>query len=879
VRILLAICRPKGGEDVPFRSVAGLLAKGLTVGARDAFDLQVLRPPTYAQLAKVLRQAKDDGVPFHAVHFDGHGIYADPAALGVSAIRILGGLRLDAGGTRPAPGRRGLLLFESPDEPANAAFVDGFKLGGLLRETGVPILILNACQSAFAEAPSQPATAASDGGSRETVGAYGSLAQAVLDAGTAGVVAMRYSVYMVTAAQFVAELYDALTRGRTLGEAVSLARKHLHEKPERAIAFDPRPLQDWSVPVVWERQPQRLWPVTKKARTRVIHIAPAGGGPEEGAALDRELPARPDVGFYGRDETLYAIDRGFDANRVVLLHAYAGAGKTATAAEFARWYRATGGVQGPVLFSSFEHQLPLERLLDKLGEAFPGLRSRDGREWAAIAELPARRDVALQVMAQVPMLWVWDNVEPVAGFPAGSRSEWSAVEQSELVDFLRDATEQGMQAKFLLTSRRAERGWLGELPTRVAMPPMPMRERLQLAHALIARRGRRPAQLPDLRSLLKFTEGNPLTILATINQALREGIDTKERLEAYLAKLRAGAQECTDEAEGRDKNLAASLSYGFDSAFSEQERRVLSLLYLFQGFVAATALTIMSDPRIEGSIEAVRGWTRDRVVALLDRAAEIGLLAAHSDGNYKIHPVLPWFLRNLFAHFYPRAEADRARRAFAAAIGLLGSYSVDRCQEGDRVFLGALAAEEDNLRAAWVSARASGMWDTVICAMRGLATLYEGTGRNGAWRRLVEAVAPDFVDPASGGPVPGREEWWGHATQYRVDLLRNDRNWSEAQRLQQLLVERERRITVPILEASPETWDVLRRNQIHRLAASLETLGSIRIEQRDKGCIANLEEALGALSEAWAGFRRSSVFVHAWEGLPADCRSAQPRHC
>jgi hypothetical protein len=219
VRILLAICRPKGREDVPFRSVAGLLAKGLTGGARDAFDLHVLRPPTFDQLAKVLRQARDDGAPFHAMHFDGHGIYADAAAVEGSAMRILGGLRLGAGGTKPAPGQRGLLLFEDPDDPANAAFVDGFKLGGLLRETGVPILILNACQSTFAEASSQPATAASGGGSRETVEAYGSLAQAVLDGGSVGVVAMRYSVYVVTAAQFVAELYDALTRGRTNGQA------------------------------------------------------------------------------------------------------------------------------------------------------------------------------------------------------------------------------------------------------------------------------------------------------------------------------------------------------------------------------------------------------------------------------------------------------------------------------------------------------------------------------------------------------------------------------------------------------------------------------------------------------------------------------------
>jgi tetratricopeptide (TPR) repeat protein len=843
VRILLAICRPKGGEDVPFRSVAGLIAKGLTGGGRDAFDLHVLRPPTFDQLAKVLRQARDDGAPFHAVHFDGHGLYADPAGLSGNVMRILGGLRLDAGGTKPAPGRRGLLLFEDPDDSANAAFVDGFKLGGLLRETGVPILILNACQSAFAEAPSQPATTASSGGSRETVEAYGSLAQAVLDAGTAGVVAMRYSVYVVTAAQFVAELYDALTRGRTLGEAVSLARKHLYDKPKRAVAFDPRPLQDWSVPVVWERQSQRLWPASKKPRTPAIRISSDGGGSEGRATLDRELPARPDVGFYGRDETLYAIDRGFDANLVVLLHAYAGAGKTATAAEFARWYRATSGVQGPVLFSSFERHLPLVRLLDKVGQVFEEALAGEGIQWDAITDPAIRRGVALHVLAKIPVLWIWDNVEPVAGFPAGVGSEWSAAEQHELVDFLRDATEHGAQAKFLITSRREEQAWLGNLPMRVAMQSMPMRERLQLAHALVARRGLRP-QLPDLRALLSFTQGNPLTILVTIEQAMREGIDTKERLEAYIAKLRAGAQEFTDETEGRDKNLAASLSYGFSSAFSEEERRFLSLLYLFQGFVDADALCAMGNREINGSVGAVRGWARDRLIALLDRAAEVGLLIARGGGYYGIHPALSGFFRDLFTRFYTGAEAHRARCAFAHVLGHVGRYWASRYGEGDRAVLGFLAAEEENLRAAWALAREQGMWEAVTNAVQGLQELYRSTGRSGAWRRLVEAVAPDFIDPASDGPVLGREEEWRFVTGLRVDLLVEDRDWSEAQRLLQLIVKKYRRITAPMLAVSPEGWDTVQRNRIHTLAASLERLGRTRIEQQDKRCITNLKEAM-----------------------------------
>jgi len=55
-----------------------------------------------------------------------------------------------------AAGREGFLLFEDPDGKTKQQFVDGFKIGALLRDTRVPFLILNACQSAFAEAPAEP---------------------------------------------------------------------------------------------------------------------------------------------------------------------------------------------------------------------------------------------------------------------------------------------------------------------------------------------------------------------------------------------------------------------------------------------------------------------------------------------------------------------------------------------------------------------------------------------------------------------------------------------------------------------------------------------------------------------------------------------------
>ena len=95
---------------------------------------------------------------------------------------------------------------------------DGIDLCAVLRDAGVwaPILIL----TAHAEIRDQPKTA-DDADAHEQRRAFGSLAQEIMDAGVAGVVAMRYNVYVVTAAQFVADLYASLVRGRSLGNAGS----------------------------------------------------------------------------------------------------------------------------------------------------------------------------------------------------------------------------------------------------------------------------------------------------------------------------------------------------------------------------------------------------------------------------------------------------------------------------------------------------------------------------------------------------------------------------------------------------------------------------------------------------------------------------------
>jgi tetratricopeptide (TPR) repeat protein len=659
------------------------------------------------------------------------------------------------------------------------------------------------------------------------VRAFGSLAEEVMDAGLGGVVAMRYNLYVVTAAKFIAHLYAALAEGASLGEAVTAGRRMLAADPHRKVALAAHRLDDWLVPVVYEAEPVQL------LRPSGDWAGPAGPG----VVVDPGLPVAPDAGFYGRDETLLALDRAFDTHTVVLLHAWAGAGKTSAAAEFARWYAHTGGLgeAGLVLFTGFTRHQTLAQVLDRLGEA------ARVSSWQTLDD-DQRRAEALRILAQVPVLWVWDNVEPVAGFPAGTASAWTAEQQTELAGFLRAA--RGSKARFLLTSRREETGWLGELPARVGLPPMPMAERAQLADALAGKRGRRlGGDGADWRALLEFTQGNPLTLTVLVGQALRDRLATTGQIKEFVAELRAGAARIRDDAaQGRARSLAASLDYGLRTAFDPAERASLAPLALFQGFVDADAHA------------HITGLDPQAAIRLLDRAAEIGLLTQVGDGYYATHPALPWHLR----HTGTASPGPEAEAAYTAALADLGNYWHHHYYQGHAQVIDMLAAEEANLLHARRLAHANSRWHDVIGAMRGLRVLYKHAGRGVEWARLVDELVPDLTDPATDGPRPGTEEPWRALIGYRALLARQARDWPAAERLARLAVGHGRRQAAHALAQPPETLDDEQRHYINTLGVSLSRLADILSDQHDPHCAGLYQEAMG-LAQRTGDLRRQAI--------------------
>ncbi|MCP4040807.1 MAG: CHAT domain-containing protein, partial [Gammaproteobacteria bacterium] len=169
INILLIIARPYD-DDVGYHALSRPLIE-LVQKQRLPVRIEVLRPPTFSQLEQHLHERPGR---YHIVHFDGHGGYG-------------------GAGHRESPHEydgddiQGRIIFE--DNAGKEAPIDAGKLTQLLSEHRIPIMVLNACQSArIDERADDP---------------FASVATALLKAGIRGVVAMGYNLYVSGAQQFV----------------------------------------------------------------------------------------------------------------------------------------------------------------------------------------------------------------------------------------------------------------------------------------------------------------------------------------------------------------------------------------------------------------------------------------------------------------------------------------------------------------------------------------------------------------------------------------------------------------------------------------------------------------------------------------------------
>ncbi len=315
-------------------------------------------------------------------------------------------------------------------------------------------------------------------------------------------------------------------------------------------------MQDWFVPQLYQGgvDPVLLSGKPKRRKARPVPPFEGFGDP-------------PRAGFQGRGYELHRLERALLRNRVVVVHAPGGMGKTALVREAAHWWVRTGLFLDGAVFVSFERTQSPAALVNELGQALEGIdflkRSPEEKETWLGEEFDQRR-----------MLMVWDNYESV--LPSFNAKQPAPAEYAR---FARRWTERG--TRILVTSRDPSAGldaWpfpLGELSKSEALLLLVrFLDRLGIDRMQRVQRGLTPEMLAPIYDR---TCGHPLAL---------------ELLAPYIVKLGAGqvaaevgallAKATQEHPEERNRNMWASLQFSIQH-LSEAARNALPAVALLAG--------------------------------------------------------------------------------------------------------------------------------------------------------------------------------------------------------------------------------------------------------------------------------------------------------
>jgi len=374
LRVLLASPRPEDevAAYIDHRASAQPLVEALA-GLGELARVTLLSPATFPALAAELLRGRDAGEPYHVVHFDGHGVFDPRHGLGA-------------------------LCFEEPEDTEKldrrrTKVIDAAEIAQVLRDHRVPLVFLDACQTAKAR-----------------LDPTASVAGKLLEGGVASVAAMSHSVLVETARRLTAAFYRELVGGRRVGDAMLAGQRALQENSFRlrSIAGELH-LADWFVPVLFQED----------ADPQLVAAVPAARVRE--AISQRrtlalgELPPSPAHSFVGRSRELLRAERLLARARYALLRGDGGEGKTTLACELARWLAATERFARGA-FVSLERDGSARSVLFAFGRQlvpdYVGQAAADEERAVQLVE---------RALADEPTLLVIDNVEsvlPTPGQPA-----------------------------------------------------------------------------------------------------------------------------------------------------------------------------------------------------------------------------------------------------------------------------------------------------------------------------------------------------------------------------------------------------------------------------------------------------------------------------
>jgi tetratricopeptide (TPR) repeat protein len=707
LNILLVIARPYGERDISLRTIARPMLEALAP-IRQAVNLKVLRPPSFEQFERELNAHKGF---YHIVHFDGHGGF-DPNSQGLQ--HTFG----EAG--------QGVLVFEKED--GSPKIVTATQLAQNLADCRVPIFVLNACQSG--QAGQDP---------------FSSVATRLVSLGAKGVVAMAYSVYAEAAKHFVGRLYEQLVLGDSLSSALGAGRREILNKRERPSPKGLLPLSDWMVPVLYQQETYKPFPKRVQANS-FEDIMGEVKEPIPQPQISVDIPEAGTYGFIGRDYEILRLERAFRQNQVVLLKGMGGVGKTELVLGFAHWLRDTQGRTGGIFFTSFERGATLNNVVNQIGRAWMGDR---------FAQFPfdQQRAGVLQYLQTNPCLLIWDNFEPVAGFPQGNEPLLTQEEREELKHWLKEM--RGGQSWVLITSRREE-PWLDCGYRLENLSGLALADAEELAAKILQSVGVDRAALPkEYLELLKLLGSHPLSLrvvlphLKTKNAVhiindLHQGLDTFQ----------------VAEEEGRDKSLTVSLDYSFTKLSERARQQLLSLAFFCERVNAGLLYFFFKSPDDEfGQVyRAAFGENLQQAdwLALLNEATEAGILENLDDNYYKIHPALPWYFRKRLSERHAETQVRNLEKTLLFFYAEFANHYRKQLVGNSELATYFLLTEEPNLLEYLRLAEHQQDWIEAQFILQALGEVYVRVGRKAEFQALCQRALTRIGIPSATAKAKGR---------------------------------------------------------------------------------------------------------------------------
>lgn len=665
----------------------------------EVVHLTLLATPTLSALQQELQRAKAARQPYHVLHFDGHGTYNRQVGLGGLCFEH------DEDGDQIGP-RRHRTVYTN-------------ELGPLLRDHGIALVFLEACQSAQAEQASE------------------SVASEMLKTGVSSVVAMSHSVLVETSRRFVTAFYAALAQGARVGDAMLAGQSELHARPFRGRIFGEADLElrDWFVPVLFQdRADPQLFkesPTRQTAEDRRTRIN----------GRLHATPLEPATGFIGRSRELLTLERVLQQQRYAVLRGQGGEGKTALAAEFARWRVRSRQVR-QAAFVSVEQHSHDRAVLDALGRQLVG----DNYSVAQFASLDDACRPVERVLREDSVLLVIDNLESVLAAPP-----LPGAAPDPLADLTADTADAILQlcarlgavgdTRLVFTSREALPAPFDAPQARIELHRLSAEDAIRLVERSLEADATaspsvgsapRNASAADIRELVDAVHGHART-LALLAPSLRH--DGVAATRARLAELMAQMER--DHPGEREKSLYASVELSLRRLPTEMQKRV-NVLAVFHGGVDLDMLRAMME------------WEADDVTALAAGLIGTGLATPDPYNHLSLNPALCPYLR-------ARASAEPLTDWLARWVTVMLSYVEFLGQQhGQDTLLAATLTQLElpNLMALLTEVERAGLAGATIGLCTSLHDLLKSLGRPRLLQRVVAAC--DAAQAALG-------EGWSHA--------------------------------------------------------------------------------------------------------------------